>query len=115
MKIQQTNITFGEKYPTGKILEITTRKIFEPDGFTGAVETAKKLHGNFPQHTGHQGYRRYVKEVGDKIIAKYPEIAQASKDILEIANRCGSPFAKDLRIMVQPVLDRFGKEIDIVI
>lgn len=115
MNIQKTNISFGEKYPTGKILEITTRKIFEPDGFTGAVETAKKLHGNFPQYTGHQGYRRYVKDVGDKIIAKYPEIAQASKDIIEIAEKNNSPFAKDLKVLVQPVLDRFGKEIDIVI
>ena len=115
MNIQKTNITFGEKYPTGRILEITTRKIFEPDGVTGYIETLKQVHGNVPRYTGHQGYKRYAEEVGDKIIAKYPEIAQATHDILEIANSNSSLYSKDLKIKVQPVLDRFEKEIDIVI
>lgn len=115
MNIQKTNISFGEKYPTAKILEITTRKIFEPDGVTGYIETLKKVHGNVPRYTGHQGYRRYAEEVSEKILAKYPKIAQATKDILEIADSHRSPFAKDLKVKVQPVLDRFEKEIDIVI
>ena len=115
MNIQKTNISFGEKYPTAKILEITTRKIFEPDGVTGYIETLKKVHGNVPRYTGHQGYRRYAEEVSEKILAKYPKIAQATQDILEIADSHRSPFAKDLRVKVQPILDRFAKEIDIVI
>ena len=115
MNIQKTNISFGEKYPTAKVLEITTKKIFDPDGVTGYIETLKKMHGNVPRYTGHQGYRKYADEVSEKILAKYPKLAQATKDILDIANRCRSPFAKDLNVMVQPVLDRFGKEIDIVI
>lgn len=115
MNIQNTNISFGEKYPTAKILEITTRKIFEPDGVTGYIETLKKVHGNVPRYTGHQGYRRYAEEVSEKILAKYPKIAQATQDILEIADSHRSPFAKDLKVKVQPILDRFEKEIDIVI
>lgn len=115
MNIQNTNISFGEKYPTAKILEITTRKIFEPDGVTGYIETLKKVHGNVPRYTGHQGYRRYAEEVSEKILAKYPKIAQATQDILEIADSHRSPFAKDLKVRVQPILDRFEKEIDIVI
>jgi len=115
MNIQSTNVSFKEKYPTGRILEVTTRKIFEPDGVNGYIETVKKLHGNVPRYTGYQGFRRYAEEVSEKILAKYPKIAKASEDILEIASSCRSPFAKDLKIMVQPVLNRFEKEIDIVI
>lgn len=115
MNIQKTNISFGEKYPTGRILEITTRKIFEPDGVTGYIETLKKVHGNIPKYTGNLGYKKYAEEVSEKILAKYPKIAQATQDILKIAENNRSPFAKDLKILVQPVLDRFGKSVDIVI
>ena len=115
MDIRNTNISFGEKYPTGKVLEITARKIFEPDGVAGYIETLKQLHGNVPKYTGHQGYRRYAEEVSEKILSKYPKIAKATEDIIEIANNNPSPFARDLKILVQPVLDRFEKEIDIVI
>ncbi len=115
MKIQNTNINFRQKYPTGRILEITTKKIFEPDGVSGYIETLKQIHGNVPRYTGHQGYRRYADEVTVKILSKYPEIAAATQDILDIAEKNSSPFAKDLKVMVQPVLDRFEKDIDIVI
>lgn len=115
MNIQKTNISFGEKYPTGRILEITTRKIFEPDGVTGYIETLKKVHGSVPRYTGHQGYRRYAEQVSEKILAKYPDIAQATNDILEITDNDSSLFSKELKIIIQPILDRFEKEIDIVI
>ena len=115
MKIQKTNISFGEKYPTGKVLEITTRKIFEPDGVMGYIDTLKKIHGNVPKYTGHQGYKRYAQKVGGKILAKYPEIANATDEILAIASSTKSPFAKDLKNNIQHVLDKFDKEIDIVI
>lgn len=115
MNIQINNTTFGQKYPTGRILEITTRKIFEPDGMNGYIETLKQVHGNVPKYTGHLGYRKYAEEVSKKILAKYPDLAKATEDILEIANKNQNLFSKDLRPKVQPVLDRFEKEIDIVI
>lgn len=115
MNIQVTNINFGQKYPTGKILELTSRKIFEPDGMQGFIETLKEIHGNVPRYTGHQGYRRYAEEVSQKIFAKYPELEQASKDIIEISEKNPNAYTKDLRVLVQPIIDRFGKEIDIVI
>ena len=115
MEIRKTDINFGQRYSTAKILEVTTRKIFEPDGVSGYIETVKQLHGNVPRYTGNQGYRRYAEEVSEKILAKYPKIAKATSDIIEIANNSKSPFARDLRILVQPVLDRFGKTVDIVI
>ena len=115
MNIQISNINFGQKYPTGRILEITTHKIFEPDGVSGYIETLKQIHGNVPRYTGHQGYRRYANEVSEKILAKYPKIAQATQDIIEIANNNRVLYAKDLKVLVQHILDRFEKEIDIII
>ena len=115
MKIWNDNINFCQKYPTGRILEITTRKIFEPDGVSGYIETLKQVHGNVPRYTGHQGYRRYAEEVAEKILNKYPDLAQATKEILEISESITSPYTRDLKKAVQPVLDRFDKEIDIVI
>ena len=115
MNIQKTNINFGQKYPTGRVLEVTSRKIFEPDGVQGYIETLKQIHGNVPRYTGHQGYRRYAIEISEKIFAKYPEIKKASEEILQIADKNPNIFSKDLKILVQPILDRFGKEIDIVI
>ena len=115
MKIQKTSINFNAKYPTGRVLEVTSQKIFEPDGVTGYIETLKQIHGNVPRYTGHQGYKRYAMEVGDKIIAKYPEIAKATKDIAEIAENNKYYRTSDLKKLVQPILDRFGKEVDIVI
>jgi len=115
MNIQFSTINFGQKYPTGRILEITSRKIFEPDGVMGYIETLKALHGNVPRYTGHLGYKRYAEIVGEKITAKYPEIAKATQDIIDIAANNRYIFAKDLKIKVQPILDRFEKEIDIEI
>ena len=115
MNIQINNTNFGQKYPTGRILEITSRKIFEPDRVTGYIETLKQVHGNVPKYTGHQGYKRYADEVSEKILAKYPKIAQATQDIIEIANNNRVFRAKDLKELVQPVLNRFGKTVDIVI
>lgn len=115
MNIQINNTNFGQKYPTGRILEITTRKIFEPDGVEGYIQTLKQVHGMVPRYTGNRGYRQYAEEVGVKILAKYPDIAKATKDILEIAKNNTNLLPKDLKIKVQPILDRFEKEVDIVI
>ena len=115
MMLRVDNTNFGQKYPTGRILEITSGKIFEPDGMSGYIETLKQIHGNVPRYTGHLGYKRYANEVAEKILAKYPDLAKATEDILEIANKNQNLFSKDLRQKVKPVLDRFEKEIDIVI
>ncbi len=115
MNIRFSNINFGEKYPTGRVLEITTRKIFEPDGVNGYIETLKQIHGNVPRYTGNQGYKKYAEIIGEKITAKYPELAQATKDILDIASQNNYTRAKELRIKIQPILDRLDKEVDIVI
>ena len=115
MNIQITNTNFGQKYPTGKVLEITGRKIFEPDGISGYIETLKQIHGNIPRYVGNLGYKRYAEEVGKKIMEKYPEIANATNDIIKIADKNKYIRARELKEKIQPILNRFDKEIDIVI
>jgi len=116
MEIQQiNNVSFSAKYSTGKILEITGQKIFEPDGVQGYIQTLKQVHGNVPKCVGSLGYKRYAREVGQKIMNKYPDIAKATNEIIKIAEE--NPFirAKELKEKIQPILNRFDKEIDIVI
>jgi len=115
MKIDNVNLSFKQKYETGKVLEVTTRKIFDKDGVNGYIETLKSLHGNIPRYTGHLGFKRYAESVSEKIFEKYPEIKKASEEIIEISENNRYVFAKDLRALVLPVLSRFDKEIDIEI
>ncbi len=115
MKIQNNNINFKQKYPTGKILEITSLKIFEPDGVSGYINTLKEIHGNVPRYVGSQGYKRYAEEISAKIVEKYPEIGIAAKEIIDIASKHTYIRSAELKTKIQHILERFEKEIDIVI
>jgi len=116
MKIENLNNTpFEAKYKTSRILEITTRKIFDTDGVGGYIETLKDIHGNIPRYLGNLGYKRYAIEIGDKIVAKYPQIAAATKEILDIVEKEPNILPKELREKSRLILDKMDKEIDIVI
>ena len=115
MDVNISSINFRQKYNTGHILEVTTRKIFEPDGVNGYIETIKKLYGNIPRYTGHRGYKKYAEIVGNKILANYPHIASATNEIIEIAQHSRAIRAAEFKKEIQPILDKFEKEIDIVI
>lgn len=116
MKIENINSTnFYAKYNTAQVLEITTRKIFDPEGVNGYINTLKGIHGNLPKYFGHLGYKRYAIEVGDKIIAKYPQIANATQEILAIVEKEPQILPKELGKKVSPILEKLDKEIDIVI
>ncbi len=116
MPIEHINSTnFQKKYSTSKVLEITTRKIIDSDGVNGYINALKEIHGNVPKYLGHLGYKRYAIEAGDKIIAKYPQIASATQEILNIVEKEPNILPKELRERVKPILDKMDKEIDIVI
>ena len=108
-------LVFKQTLKTSSVLQLTTQKIFMPDGFTEMVNTIKLLRGDLPRATGHQGYRKMAKDLGDKIIEKYPKIAEASKEIIAIYEN--NPFirTKEYGEKVQPILKRFDENIDIVI
>ncbi len=115
MNIQFSDTNFKSKYPTGRILEVTTRKIFEPDGVMGYIKTIKELHGNVPKYIGNKGYRHYAEAVSEKITEKYPEIKQASIDIIEIAEKNKYATPRELKSKISHILGRFDSEIDIII
>ncbi len=107
------NIYFGEKFETGKILEVTTQKIFYSEGFSGPKEVITKLHGKTA--IGNRGYKYLAEIIGKKITDKYPEIKKATNQIKEIIKNNPNIAPKDLRNKTKPILEELEKEIDIVI
>lgn len=115
MKIQNTNnLNFNAKYDTAKILQITTQKIFEKDGMDGHIDTLKKLYDPMPKYLGCRGYRGIAQVLSEKILAKYPQIAQATEEIKNIIAQ-NKTSSNELREKILPIIERIGKEVDIVI
>lgn len=115
MKIQSTNISFQQKYKTGAILQLTCFKTFEPEGFDSMIKTVRSLYGEMPKYLGSQGYRKYARILSEKILPKYPQIAEATKEINTIIEQNPKILPKELREKVKPVIEKLGEEIDIVI
>lgn len=109
------NSNFKAKYNTGKILQITTQKIFEPDGMSGHIDTLKKLHGPMPKYLGCRGYKGIALDLTEKILAKYPQIAEATEVINNIINTSKISSPEELKERIKPIIDKLGNEIDIVI
>ena len=60
MKVQSINKNnFEARVKTLHVLEITTQKVFEPDGFIGMTKTMRQLY-SIPNKTGHNGYKEYA-------------------------------------------------------
>ena len=115
MIIKNTNISFGQKYPTIKVLEITSQKILDSEGVLGYMTTLRQIKPDIPKYPGHLGFRYYACLAGKDIMDKYPEIKKASEEINNIAAE--SPLLNSVALgeKVQPIIDRFGKEVDIII
>lgn len=114
MKIHQNNnIQFGRKFETGKILEITTQKIFYSNDFSGPRDVIKILHGK--QAIGNRGYKFLAEEIGKKITDKYPKIKEATNLINEIIKNNPDISKQNLKEKTKPILAKLDKEIDISI
>ena len=69
MKIYSSNnLNFGMKFQTGKVLEVTTQKIFYSKGLAGPTEVIKSLNGSRP--IGNRGYKYAAEQLGKKITSK---------------------------------------------
>lgn len=118
MKVENINYTnFKAKYQTSKILGITSRKVLDTDGMEGYIETIKSIIGreNIPKYIGSKGYNGYAAKIAEKILPKYPKIAEATEKIQNILKENPLIFQKDLLKKVEPILRDFGAEVDIVI
>ena len=118
MKIQNhSNINFGIKLNTGNVLEVTSLKIFQSDGITGIKDVVNTLNGkpaNFSCY-GHKGFKYQAKQIGAKIMDKYPEIKSATDEIISITNKNPDMSKSELNDAVKPLIENLGKEIDITI
>lgn len=112
---KDNNINFGIKLDTGKVLEVTSMKIFQSDGLEGCKEVIKALNNKPIKATGNKGYKYYAENIGKKIIEKYPKIAEATGKINEIIVKNPNIKKQELNEQVQVIIKEIGKEVDIVI
>lgn len=114
MIVQNSNpIKFGAKFETGKVLEVTTQKIFYSKGFEGPTEVIKTLNGKHP--VGNRGYKYMACKIGEKIMSKYPKIKEATDEIKTIFENNPEMNRNEMTQKIKPILDRFDKVIDITI
>ncbi|MBR6301748.1 hypothetical protein IKR55_03320 [bacterium] len=105
--------SFGIKIKTESVLETTAGKIFYNIGTNGFKEVYTAL-GNtkFP---GHLGYAKQTRPIAQEILKRYPEIAKATDEITDIVKKNPKLKKSELAQKIQPIIDRFGETIDIVI
>ncbi|MBQ8459589.1 hypothetical protein IJ541_05755 [bacterium] len=108
-------IKFGTRLNTASVLESTSIKIFHNDGIAGFKEVYDAFNDKPMRGIGNKGYKYYVEIIGAKIMEKYPEIAKATEELKEIYKN--NPYLKKQEIAkkIQPIIDRFGETIDIVL
>lgn len=115
MQIYKQTPSFGANLNTIKVLEATTLKNIEAESISDLKPIIDTLWPVKLKGTGNRGYRYYLSEIGNKIIDKYPEIAEASGAILEFSRK--NPKAKrfELQEFVKPIVEKLGETIDITI
>ena len=106
---------FNAKLNTAEVLETTSQKIFYSDGTNGLKKVIFALNDKPFKATGAKGYRYYAKILGDKIMNKYPQIKEATDNIHKITAEYPYLTKKELNAKIQPMIEKIGKEIDIVI
>ena len=108
------NVNFGIKVKTTHLLELTTLAIFEPDGFLGMTNTMKEIFP-LPKHTGINGYRRFAKLVGNKLVLKYSQIADATQQIKAFMRNNPKASVTEIQVYARSLASHIGETIDVVL
>lgn len=113
MQINSSQPNFCHKIKTINILEATSQKIIESDG----IHELRYIIDTFTpiKATGWRGYRYFLKNIGDRIIEKYPEIGNATQDIQAFIRKNPNVKKCELRQYCQKHIDELGETIDIVL
>lgn len=107
--------SFKAKIDTASVFEVTCMKIFKNDGIEGFKKVVNTLRSEPIKATGHRGFAYHARIMGDRIKDKYPEIAKASDEIIEIANQNPNIKKQDFYAKILPIIDKFGETIDITL
>lgn len=111
----KNNISFGAKFRTVNILETTTLRCIESES---VADLKPVINGLWPEKikaTGSKGYKYFLQNIGEKILNKYPEIANATNSLKNyIAN---NPLARKVELQQQAkqLIKQIGEEIDITL
>jgi hypothetical protein len=104
---------FGIKLDTVKVLETTSQTVIKSENIDGIKEVTTALNGGPLKFPGHLGFKHYAKIFGEKICAKYPEIADATAKIREIKSQKLYISKDEIYKQVKPLINKLGKEVDI--
>jgi len=112
-----SNPNFGAKLKTISVLESTTGRIIGNNGIEGlrsVILAFPELYGHL-KAPGHKGFRFHAMQIGEKIEKKYPNIADASNSIRSIVSQNPTISKFELQKEIQPIIDKLGEELDVVI
>ncbi len=115
INIYDSNTNFGIKLDTVKVLETTSQTVLKSENIEGLKEVATALNGGPLKFPGHQGFKHFAKIFGDKICAKYPDIAAVTARIQEIKAANSFMPKAEIYAKVKPLIDKLGQEVDIEI
>lgn len=113
MQITNTSPSFGIKTDTVKILETTTLKMIQSETVTDLKPIVDTFWKTPLKAAGNRGYRYYLQHIGKEITDKYPEIADATENILQFLKN--NPSKQKLQEFVEPIVEKLGKTIDITL
>ena len=114
-KVQNSTPAFGAKVDTIRVLEAATFKSITRETVSDMKPLIDALWPKKLKGTGNRGYRYYMKAIGDKIVEKYPKVADAAFEILEYTDKHPQYTKKDLQEFVKPIIKELGETLDITI
>ena len=108
-----SQINFGAKVSTVKVLEAATLKLTESESVADLKPIIDTFWDKLFKAAGNRGYRYYLKVIADKITAKYPEIKNAVDEINTYAQSHPRATKGDFRYIQKTIVDRLGSVVDI--
>jgi hypothetical protein len=108
------NVYFGKQIKTNNLFETLLLKQIGNEGMEGCRDVIYNLYPDM-KFVGSKGYRYYAKQIQNKVLTKYPQLAE---DIAEINNHIkANPkiSQKELSKYVEPYFQKYGENIDIEI
>lgn len=115
MQITNTKLTFGTKFSTVEVLELTTLRRINSECISAQKKFIDEFWDKPFKAAGNRGYRYYMQIIGEKIMNKYPEIAKATEDIQNYLKHNPEASKNDLKEFVKPITAKLGNEIDITL